>query len=172
MDRWEFFTTSDQGLQLWDVLFEAGLQYQLIAIGDRALEGLRIESLSLRNGKDFWSEHDPYEVGLGYLVDLNKPAFIGKEALIERKTKGPKLTLTTLILNDPSMVVMGYEPVFNEGNAVGFVTSAGYAYSSGKGIGYALLSPEVVKTENEFSIEYFGQHYTAKIMTKSPVITF
>ena len=169
-ERWEFFTTFDQGLQLWDALFEAGRTYQLIPVGDRALENLRIGSLSLRSGKDFWSEHDPYEVGLDHMVDLTKLTFIGKQALIGRKEKGPKLLLTTLLLEDPSMVVMGYEPVLNEGKVVGFVTSAGYEYSIGKGIVYALLSPEAVNREGELSIEYFGHRYTANIMTKPKVI--
>ncbi|MGE8081141.1 GcvT family protein [Peribacillus loiseleuriae] len=170
IERWEFFTTFDQGLQLWDALFEAGHPYQLIPVGDRALESLRIESLSLRSGKDFWSEHDPYEVGLDHMVDLTKPTFIGKQALIERKEKGPQLLLTTLLLDDPSLVVMGYEPVVGEGKVVGFVTSAGYEYNLGKGIVYALLSPEAVNKEGELSIEYFGQRYTAHIMTKPKVI--
>lgn len=168
-ERWELFTTFDQGLKLWDVLFDTGRHYQLIAAGDRALENLRIESLSLRNGKDFWSEHDPYEVGLDHLVDLTKPAFIGKQALLDRKAKGPKLVLTPLLLNDPSMVVMGYEPVLEEDKVAGFVTSAGYAYSLGKGIVYALLSPETVNKGSELNIEYFGQRYTAKRMTQSTV---
>ena len=170
-ERWEFFATFDQGLQLWDALFEAGRQHHLIPVGDRALENIRIESLSLRSGKDFWSEHDPYEVGLDHMVDLTKPTFIGKEALINRKEKGPNLLLTTLLLEDPSMVVMGYEPVFSEGKVAGFVTSAGYEYSIGKGIVYALLSPEAVNRESELSIEYFGKRYTAKIMTNSIAIT-
>ncbi|WP_078412289.1 GcvT family protein [Priestia abyssalis] len=171
VERWELFTTFDQGLQLWDVLFEAGRPYQLIAAGDRALENLRIESLSLRNGKDFWSEHDPYEAGLGHMVDLTKPAFIGKEALHDRKEKGPQLSLATLVLEDPSIVVMGYEPVFDEGKTVGFVTSAGYAYSLGKGIVFAWLLPEALKEGDVLSIEYFGQRYKAKIMTQSVVVS-
>jgi glycine cleavage system aminomethyltransferase T len=168
-ERWELFTTFDQGLKLWDVLFDTGRHFQLIAAGDRALENLRIESLSLRNGKDFWSEHDPYEMGLDHLVDLTKPAFIGKQALLGRKAKGPNLVLTPLLLDDPSMVVMGYEPVLDEDKVAGFVTSAGYAYSLGKGIVYALLSPETVNKGSELSIEYFGKRYTAKRMTQSTV---
>lgn len=168
-ERWELFTTSDQGLKLWDVLFEAGRHYQIIAAGDRALESLRIESLSLRNGKDFWSEHNPYEVGLDHLVDLNKPTFIGKQALLDRKANGPNLLLTPLLLDDPSMVVMGYEPVFDEDKVAGFVTSAGYAYNFGKGIVYALLSPETVHKSSPLSIEYFGKRYTATRMTQSAV---
>lgn len=170
-ERWEFFTTSDQGLLLWDALFEAGREYQLIPVGDRALENLRIESLSLRNGKDFWSEHDPYEVGLDHMVDLNKQMFIGKKALIDRNEKGPIRLLTTLLLDDPSIVMMGYEPVFDEGEVAGFVTSAGYEYNTGKGIVYALLSPKSVNKGSELSIEYFGQRYTAKMMTKSTAMT-
>jgi glycine cleavage system aminomethyltransferase T/glycine/D-amino acid oxidase-like deaminating enzyme len=170
-EGWEFFTTLDQGLQLWDVLFDAGREYQLIAAGDRALESLRIESLSIKSGKDYWSEHDPYEVGIDQLVDLNKPTFIGKEALLDRKEKGPSLLLTKLILDDPSMVVMGYEPILYEGKVAGFVTSAGYDYNLGKGIVFAVLSPEAVNNGSQFDIEYFGQHYTAKKLDNSAVIT-
>lgn len=171
MESWEFYSTFDQGLQLWELLSKEGSHYQLIAVGDRAIENLRIESLSLRSGKDFWSEHSPYEVGFDHLVNLNKPTFIGKEALIDRKAKGPNLFLTKLILDDPSMVVMGYEPVLDEGKVVGFVTSAGYDYSIGRGIVFALLSPEVVKNGNSLSIEYFGKRHTAQIMSKTATIT-
>jgi glycine cleavage system aminomethyltransferase T len=168
-EGWELFTTFDQGLQLWDRLVESGQPYQLIAVGDRALENLRIESLKLRSGKDFWSEHSPYEVGLHHMVDLNKQTFIGKEALLERNDWGPKLLAITLELNDPSMVVMGYEPVFDEDTAVGFVTSAGYAYHLGKGVVHVLVLPEAVKASKELSIEYFGERYTAKIIRESVV---
>lgn len=167
MDNWEFFATFDQGLQLWDVLFEAGSNYQIAAVGDRALENLRIESLALRAGKDFWSEHDPFEINLGQLVDLTKPDFIGKQALLERMNRGPQLLLTMLELEDPSKIVMGYEPVLVNGKVEGFVTSAGYSYTRGKGIAYALLSPQAVKNSGILSIEYFGEQYSAKVISNS-----
>ncbi|SMQ87066.1 dimethylglycine oxidase [Bacillus sp. OV166] len=170
-EGWELFTTFDQGLQLWDVLIESGRPYQVIAAGDRALENLRIESLLIRSGKDFWSEHDPYEVGLENMIDLNKSIFIGKEALIVRKEKGSSIVLTKLMIEAPSRVVMGYEPVLCRNKAVGFVTSAGYGYSIGKGIVYALLAPEVVNEGSELSIEYFGERYTAQIITESAVFS-
>lgn len=172
MDSWEFFTTSDQGLPLWDLLFAAGGSNQLIAIGDRALENLRIESLSPRTGKDFWSEHDPFEVGLSHLVDLSKPSFIGKVALLERKEKGQKLVLTTLELEDPTKVIMGYEPVLDGDKAVGFVTSTAFGYTSGKTIAFALVSPEAAKQSSTLKIEYFGEQFTARILTKSAVTSY
>jgi glycine cleavage system aminomethyltransferase T len=91
--------------------------------------------------------------------------------LLDRKEKGPSLLLTKLILDDPSMVVMGYEPILYEGKVAGFVTSAGYDYNLGKGIVFAVLSPEAVNNGSQFDIEYFGQHYTAKKLDNSAVIT-
>jgi glycine cleavage system aminomethyltransferase T len=169
MESWELITTSDQGLNLWDLLIEQGQPYQLIAAGDRALENLRIESLSLKSGKDFWSEHHPYEVNLQEMVDLTKPVFIGKEALLDRQQKDSDTVLATLILDDPSVIVMGYEPVFYEEAALGFVTSAGYSYTLGKGIVHTLLS-RTINEEMVLEVEYFGQRYKAKMMTHSPTM--
>jgi glycine cleavage system aminomethyltransferase T len=169
MESWELITTSDQGLNLWDVLIEQGQPYQLIAAGDRALENLRIESFSLKSGKDFWSEHHPYEVNLHEMVDLTKPVFIGKEALLDRQRKDSETVLATLILDDPSAIVMGYEPVFYGETALGFVTSAGYSYSLGKGIVHTLLS-QAVHEEMVLEVEYFGQRYKATMMTHSPAV--
>lgn len=166
---WELFATADQGLGLWDVLYHAGQPFHLLAAGDRALESLRIESLTPKPGKDFWSEHSPYDVGFDHMVDLQKQGFIGKEALLASKKNGPKQLLTTLILDDPSVVLMEHEPVFYEGKAVGFVTSAGYAYGIGKCVVFALLSPEAAKEGNVFSIEYFGERYLAKMTADSMV---
>jgi glycine cleavage system aminomethyltransferase T len=89
---------------------------------------------------------------------------------MDRKEKGPKLILVTLILDDPTMVVMGYEPVLAKEKVVGFVTSAGYSYRLGKGIVYALLSPETVNKEVDLNIEYFGKVYTAQVMKDSTVV--
>ncbi|TCP20727.1 glycine cleavage system T protein [Scopulibacillus darangshiensis] len=170
LKRWEFYTSMDQALPLWDELFEAGRRHQLIAAGDRALENLRIESLIPRSCKDFWSEHDPYEAGLEHMVDMTKSAFLGKKALLERKAQGAKLVLTPLLLDDPSTVVMGHEPVFDGDKAAGFVTSAGFDYSKGKGIMYALLSPESAES-HVLSVEYFGQRLSAKMLTETAVTT-
>jgi glycine cleavage system aminomethyltransferase T len=64
---------------------------------------------------------------------------------------------------------MGYEPVFYGETALGFVTSAGYSYSLGKGIVHALLS-QAVNEEMILEVEYFGQRYKAKMSTHSPAM--
>ncbi|MBP1969100.1 glycine cleavage system aminomethyltransferase T/glycine/D-amino acid oxidase-like deaminating enzyme [Virgibacillus natechei] len=170
LEYWEFFTTNDQGLPLWDVLYQAGQANELIAVGDRALESLRIESQTLRYGKDFWSEHNPYEINLNAWIDLTKD-FIGKKALIERGKKGPNLVSSTLVLDQPDKVVMGHEPVMNNGKTAGFVTSAGFSYSLGRGIVTALLDPKALENDTEWNIEYFGQKISATVLQKHNIIT-
>jgi dimethylglycine oxidase len=103
------------------------------------------------------------------MVDLTKPVFIGKEALLDRQRKDSETVLATLILDDPSAIVMGYEPVFYGETALGFVTSAGYSYSLGKGIVHTLLS-QAVHEEMVLEVEYFGQRYKATMMTHSPAV--
>ncbi|MGP7818635.1 FAD-dependent oxidoreductase [Niallia sp. 01092] len=170
-ESWELFTTSDQGLGLWDVLYKEGQPYQLIAAGERALDGLRMESLIPKPGKDFWSEMTPYEIESMQKVDLDKHAFIGKDAVLDHKLTGPRHLLATLVLDDPSVVIMGYEPVYDKEKSVGFVTSFGYSYERKTGVAFAILSPEIVKEGNSLSIEYFGEKYTAKIISQSAFIT-
>lgn len=171
IEGWELFTTFDQGIQLWDLLMDVGSPFHIIAGGARALESLRIDSFSVRSGKDFWSEHDPYEIGLDQMVDLTKTSFIGKEALVQRKEQGPKVSLVKLKIKDPSVVVMGHEPVLSGDEIVGFITSAGYGYSIGCGIVYALVKPEALHENVEFNIEYFDKQYEAFVINKSLVST-
>ena len=111
-ERWELFTTFDQGLKLWGC--PIWIQDATISSlrQETVLENLRIESLSLGNGKDFWV--NIILMKWDWIIDLTKPAFIGETSIawLQGK-KGPKLVLTPL-LDDPSMVVMGYEPVLEE----------------------------------------------------------
>lgn len=87
-------------------------------------------------------EHDPYEAGVGFAVKLDKGDFIGKAALERRKTD-VRRKLTCLTIDDPQSVVMGKEPVYDGERAVGYVTSAAYGYTIGKGIAYAWLPAEL-----------------------------
>ncbi|HZH61791.1 MAG TPA: glycine cleavage T C-terminal barrel domain-containing protein, partial [Metabacillus sp.] len=61
------------------------------------------------------------------------------------------------------------EPVLSGEEIVGFITSAGYGYSIGCGIVYALVKPEALHENGEFNIEYFDKRYEAFVINKSLV---
>jgi dimethylglycine oxidase len=164
---WEIYTSADLGLRLWDLLWEAGRPYGVLAGGRGAFNSLRVEKGYRAWGTDMTTEHDPYEAGLGFAVKPEKGDFVGREALLRRKEAGPRRRLVCLVLDDPGVVVMGSEPVW-AGAPVGYVTSADFGYSLGRSIAYAWVPPENAGVGDRLEIEYFGRRYPATV-TEEPL---
>nr|WP_042184101.1 FAD-dependent oxidoreductase [Kibdelosporangium sp. MJ126-NF4]CEL16073.1 Putative Dimethylglycine oxidase [Kibdelosporangium sp. MJ126-NF4]CTQ93999.1 Putative Dimethylglycine oxidase [Kibdelosporangium sp. MJ126-NF4] len=159
---WELYTEADMGLKLWDTLWAAGEQYGLIAGGRAAFTSLRLEKGYRSFGTDMTYEHDPFEAGLGFAVKLAKDEFVGKSAL---KPGEPERKLTCLTLDD---TVMGKEPVFDGETCVGYVTSAAYGHTIGKGIAYAWLPAALSTPGQTVHIGYFDRRIEATV-TEEPL---
>ena len=160
---WELYASADLGLRLWDLLYEAGRPLGVIAGGRGAFSGLRLEKGYRSWGADMTSEHDPYEAGLGFAVKPEKGDFVGREALLRRQEEGPRRKLSPLVLDDPSVVVMGGEPVYPDAAPVGYVTSAAYGYSIGQSIAYAWLPPGLSEEGQKVEVAYFGERHAATV---------
>ncbi|MFF6978464.1 FAD-dependent oxidoreductase [Streptomyces sp. NPDC008343] len=159
---WELYTTADQGLKLWDTLWRAAEPLGGIIAGRGAFNSLRLEKGYRSFGTDMTYEHDPYEAGVGFAVKLDKDDFIGKEALQRRRTE-VRRKLTCLTIDDPQSVVLGKEPVYDGDRAVGYVTSAAYGYTIGKGIAYAWLPTELAAPGTALHIGYFDRRIEAVV---------
>ncbi len=159
---WELYTTADMGLKLWDTLYEAARPLGGIVAGRGAFNSLRLEKGYRSFGTDMTYEHDPYEAGLGFAVKPDKEDFIGKTAL-ERRRADVRRRLACLTIDDPRAVVMGKEPVYDGDRAVGYVTSAAYGYTIGKGIAYAWLPAELATTGRTLHIGYFDERVEAAV---------
>ena len=88
--------------------------------------------------------------------------FIGRAALQERGA-APRRRLTCLTIDGPAAVVMGKEPVYDGEDCVGYVTSAAYGYTIGRGIAYAWLPAELTKIGTEVRIGYFDERVSAVV---------
>jgi glycine cleavage system aminomethyltransferase T len=95
---------------------------------------------------------------VGFAVKLDKPGgFVGRDALVEAKERGPRRVLCCLTLEDPRSVALGNEPVRAGGSVVGRVTSGGYGYSVGRSIAYAYLPPDQAASGTDVAVEIFGR---------------
>ncbi|HET6503190.1 MAG TPA: FAD-dependent oxidoreductase [Amycolatopsis sp.] len=159
---WELYTSADLGAKLWDTVWEAGREHGIIAAGRGAFSSLRLEKGYRAFGVDMTFEHDPYEAGLGFAVNLGKGDFIGKEA-VRRRKETVRRRLSCLTLDDPEGIVMGKEPVYAGEACVGYVTSAAYGYTIGKPIAYAWLPAELAEPGHSVHIGYFGHRFAAKV---------
>ncbi|KAJ5256549.1 NAD dehydrogenase [Penicillium angulare] len=159
---WEIQTSAEYGARLWDSIWNAGKTHGLIAAGRGAFNALRLEKGYRIYGADMTSEHNPYEAGVSNAIRMNKTDnYVGRVAL-EKLSKYPTRRLRCLTVNDGHSMVLGKEPVFCGGKAVGYVTSAGFGYTVGKPVAYAWL-PNNASLGSQVEIEYFGRRIQATV---------
>lgn len=159
---WELYAPVEYGAHLWDLLWNAGQDRGLIAAGRAAFETMRLEKGYRSWGTDMTTEHTPAEAGLTFAVKPKKGDFVGRDAL-DAHAAGPSRRLRCLVLDGSEIVVMGKEPVLIDGNPVGYVTSAGFGFSTGKSIAYAYLPADHAAPGARVAIDYFGQAYPATV---------
>src|SRR5262249_2167714 len=130
------------GVKLWERVMEAGKPHNIKPTGPSDIR--RVEAGILNWGADMRLENNPYEVGLGWLVDSDKRAdYLGKEALARIKKEGVKQKLVGVeIAGDPLDFNMTKWPVKKGGQVIGKITSALYSPRLKKNIGYAMVPIE------------------------------
>jgi glycine cleavage system aminomethyltransferase T len=94
---------------------------------------------------------------------MDKPAFLGRDALAARASSPPARRLTCLLADAPADVVMGKEPVYDGTGCVGYVTSAAYGYTVGRAIAYAWLPAALATPGRTLSIGYFDRWIEATV---------
>jgi glycine cleavage system aminomethyltransferase T/glycine/D-amino acid oxidase-like deaminating enzyme len=154
---WELYAPVEYGARVWELLWEAGQAEGIIAAGRAAFDTLRIEKGYRLWGVDMHTEYDPYEAGLGWAVKLKKGDFVGRDALLAKREQGQARVLSCMTLTEPGAVVMGKEPIWAGGEVVGYVTSAGYGFSTGSGIAFGYLPAAVAWVGTPVEIEYFNR---------------
>ena len=146
---WEVYASTEQGLRLWDTLWEAGGPHGVIAGGGGAFDSLRLEKGYRLWGNDIHTEYNPYEAGIGFAVRMRKGEFIGRDALRQARARGMSRKLCCMTLDDPNTVVMGKEPILDGDRVLGYVTSANYGHSIGRRHRVRLPARRVFRTGNE-----------------------
>jgi aminomethyltransferase len=104
-------------------------------------------------GQDVDTGTNPFEAGLGWLVDLDNGEFVGKSALLEISRQGVKRKLIGFQVEGREIARSGYR-IFKSGSEIGRVTSGGYAPSLGVsiGLGYVPIELATIGTDIEIMI--------------------
>ena len=163
---WEIYAPTEFGLALWDLLWQAGAPLGAVACGGAAYDSLRLEKGYRLWGADIDEEHDPYEAGLGWAVKLDKGPFSGRETLARVKEAGVRRRLRCLVLDDPSVVLVGKEPILDGDAAVGYVTSAALGASVGESIAYGYLPVERAEVGTVLSVYAEGERHAATVASE------
>jgi len=146
---YELWMRPTDAVAIWDELMAAGRTRGIRAIGSQALNMARIEAGFLLPNIDFVNaEHtvrlgrdrSPLELGLGWLVDLDKPHFNGRRALLVERRDGPKRLLVGLDVagNKPAHHALLYTEEAGRREA-GSVTSALWSPTCKRNIALAIV---------------------------------
>lgn len=147
-----FLRDPARGVELWEKIIKAGRRYKIAPTGPSDIR--RIEAGILNYGADMTLADNPYEVGLGWLVDLDKrDDFIGKESLRRIQSQGVRRKLVGVEIGGrPIEFNMTRWPVRNGGGEIGCVTSAIYSPRLKRNIGYAMLPIEYAALGTKFTV--------------------
>jgi glycine cleavage system aminomethyltransferase T/glycine/D-amino acid oxidase-like deaminating enzyme len=174
---WEIYIPMEEGLRVWDALWEAGHEHGMVpaGIGTYAVTA-RLEKGYRAHGAELELDFDLVEAGMARPT-VKDADFVGKAAYLEERSKPPAAVLCTLTVDDPTSksgvkrYMLGREPVLSvDGEPLidgkgrrSYVTSAGSGPSVGKHLLMAYLPPDVAKIGTPLLVEYLGERYPVTV---------
>ncbi len=163
--------TGDLGYEMWvsveyqralhALLTEEGRAHGMKPFGGRALNSMRLEKGFGNWAREFRPIYGAYEAGLGRFVNMDKGDFIGREAALAEKQSGGALRLLSFAVDAADADAIGDEPIWHEGEVVGWVTSGGYGHSVGKSLALGYVPAALAQSAGRFEIEIIGERRAA-----------
>jgi aminomethyltransferase len=162
---YELWIATEGALDLWDRLMAAGHTRGIRAIGYQALEMARIEAGFVLPNIDFISaartirlnrETTPFELGLEWLVALEKGHFNGRRALVEEKARGSRRRLLGIEIAGKkpahgSLIYDGEKGL----RQVGEIKSALWSPTCKRNIALAMIEAPYFSTLKEFWVDIY-----------------
>ncbi|MGR3384441.1 GcvT family protein [Roseovarius indicus] len=166
---YEIHCSAAEHIGLRKLLLQAGADLGLREVGFNALLSLRLEKSFGIWSAEFTQGYTPAQTGMDRWIAWDKGDFIGKEAAqAERDSGGPSTHIVTLEIDADEADASGFEPVWQNGQRVGFVTSGGYGHTTGKSLAMAMLDRSATAEGTELTVHIVGAERPAKVIAPSP----
>jgi dimethylglycine dehydrogenase len=174
--------TGDLGYEIWiapeyqrylfDLIWDAGKEFDMRMFGFRALITMRLEKNFGTWYREFRPIYTPLESGMVRAMKFDHE-FIGRAAVEAEMKTGParKLVMFKVDVDETRPAdVLGDEPVFHNGEVVGWITSGGYAHYSGVSLALGYIPAALaVEGTTGFEIEIIGNMRPAHLQLE-PVL--
>jgi len=166
---YEIWVPADCQLALYEALVSAGADLGLAHFGARALNSLRLEKSFGNWAREYRPLYTPAEAGLDRFVDVAKPDFVGRDAVLRDRASGPARRLVTFVVDAGHADAIGDEPVWHDGKVVGWITSGGYGHCVGKSIALGYVPAALAGAASGFELEILGERRSASIVREALV---
>lgn len=146
---YEFWMPASYQRHVFDLIRDAGKEFDMTLFGSHALNSLRLEKSFGSWAREYRPLYDPVEAQFGRFIRKDG-GFIGAEALAKREHK---LELCTWVVDATEHDVIGDEPIWHNGEVVGWVTSGGYAHAQEKSVAMGYVPVSISGESVGFEIE-------------------
>ena len=162
---WELHAANDQLVALYDAIWKSGEQYGIRDFGIYAVDSLRLDKGYRGWKQDLEIGFSPFDASLDRFVDLTKPAFVGKDALVAEKAAGSPWRFVSMTLNDDGDADAPFcASIFDSnGERIGLVTSGGWSFTLGKSVALGYIRPQFEAEGTEVQIKIFGEMKAATV---------
>ena len=161
---------------VYEAVVTTGADYGLQHMGMFAMGACRLEKGFRHLGHDIDEMDTPKEAGLMFAVDMSKAGFIGKQAIAKQlaQQQGQAYRLVSVQIDGLTAEAGPYlihnEPVWQDDQCIGHVTSGGFGFRLNKMVGLASVAIDVADKDwldrGGFSVQIAGQRYGAHLQLK------
>jgi len=165
-DGFEIYVPSDEqtSVRVWKEVLAAGKEFGAVPCGLGSRNTLRLEGKLPLYGHEISDTINVWEAGLDRFCKMEKPEFVGRQALEKARAGEIKRTLIGLEMIDRGIARDGYRILNSEGEQIGYVTSGSYAPFLKKNIALAYVPPEFSGLGTELQVEIRNQGVKAKVV--------
>ena len=161
---WELHAPMPALPALYQALWSAGAAHGIADFGIYAVDSLRLDKCYRGWKSDLESGYTPLQASLDRFVDLRKPAFVGRAALLEEHARGPSQRMVPLLLDDAGDAdAPALASVFSGGQRVGLVTSGGWSHTLGRSVALAYLDTPHAAVGTAVTLDVLGERRTARV---------
>ncbi len=159
-DGFEIYCEPEDAAPIWDALLEGGAPMDVEPVGLGCRDTLRLEMGYALYGNDIDDTRTPAESGLMWITKLKKGDFIGRDAIVRKRTAGLTERLVGFELEGRGVPRHGHAIVAGS-ETVGVVTSGTFSPSLERGVGMGYLA---VGTDGMVEIEIRNRRLKAKLV--------
>ena len=159
---WEVHFPAEYGEYMWDVIMEAGREFDISPFGLEAQRILRLEKGHVIVGQDTDAVSTPLDVGSEWAVRFDKDDFIGRGGLVYAAEHGLQQRLVGFVMSVAGVPEDG-TPVVSGGKAIGRVTSARLSPTMARGFGLAWVPKEMAREGESIEVLIGDRPVSARV---------
>ena len=150
-------------VKVWEKILSGGRELGISPVGLGARDVLRLEAGMCLYGNDINENTSPIEAKLTWVVRLEKPDFVGKNAIQGLKEKGPSRVRVGFKMKEKGIPRQSQD-VFADVEAVGKVSSGTFSPTLSVGIGMGYVPPSLAAVGETVSVGIRDRRVRAEVV--------